>query len=71
MTTAELADWQQRVVDEKAALDEKIGKLEAFIDGGAYKEALYWVQRSLLAEQLSHMRAYADVLQQRIQYFSK
>ena len=70
MTTPELADWQQRVVDEKAALDEKIGKLAAFMDGEAYK-VLHWMKRNLLVEQLSHMRAYADVLRECIQDFGK
>jgi hypothetical protein len=44
-------DWQQRVIDEKAELDERIGKLCAFLKGDAYR-ALPDVDRHLLDRQL-------------------
>lgn len=59
---------QQRVVDEKNELDEKIGKLQAFFDNEIYKN-LPNEDRALLIEQVNHMRIYSDILFRRIQRF--
>jgi hypothetical protein len=61
-------DWQQRVIDEKAELDERIGKLCAFLKGDAYR-SLPDVDRHLLDRQLSHMRDYAHILFMRVARF--
>ncbi len=62
-------DWQQRVVDEKAALDEKRTALLAFFDKPAFNE-LPTEDRILLIAQHTHMKAYSDVLGTRIARFS-
>ena len=60
-----LAPHQQRVVEEKAALDEKLAKLLAFFDTPTYA-ALATEDRLLLIAQHTHMRAYSDTLGTRI-----
>lgn len=59
---------QQRVVDEKEALDEKIDKLDAFRAGDIFS-ALVKDEQDRLNMQLSHMRAYSGVLADRIAAF--
>jgi hypothetical protein len=61
-------DWQQRVIDEKAELDARIGKLCDFFGSGAYRD-LGDIDRHLLGVQLSHMRDYAHILGMRIARF--
>lgn len=60
-----LQDWQQRVVDEKTDLDEKIIKLSNFIQSNKFKE-VKGSQGRLLTEQLSAMRVYSTILHRRI-----
>lgn len=64
-----LAPHQQRVVDEKAELDEKLTKLEAFFESPIYNK-LDCSERKRLQLQASFMRAYSDVLGERIVAFS-
>lgn len=59
---------QQRVVEEKAALDDKMAKLLAFFDTPTYA-ALATEDRLLLIAQHTHMRAYSDTLGTRIARF--
>ena len=61
---------QQRVVDEKTALADKILKLSAFIEGGVF-ETLPVQEQHLLLAQFRHMRAYNFVLAQRIALWAK
>ena len=61
-------DWHQRVIDEKAELDARIGKLCAFLQSDAYR-ALPDVDQRLLDRQLSHMRDYAHILFMRVARF--
>jgi hypothetical protein len=61
-------DWQQRVIDEKAELDERIGKLCAFLRSDAYR-ALPDTDRFLLDRQIGHMRDYAHILFMRVARF--
>lgn len=58
---------QQRVVDEKAELDEKLTKLRAFCSavGGVF-DSLPTEEKQRLTEQEGHMAAYSDVLGRRI-----
>ncbi len=64
-----MEDWQQRVVDEYNALDEKCEKLEAFLVTKAFFE-LELVDRTLLIQQHNAMSLYAYVLNSRIERFS-
>lgn len=64
----ELQPHQQRVVDEKTALDEKMAKLLAFFDTPTYA-GLETEDRLLLIAQHTHMRAYSDTLGTRIARF--
>ena len=64
-----MEDWQQRVVDEYRALDEKVEKLEAFLESEAF-DKLELVDRTLLIQQHNAMSLYAHVLNSRIERFS-
>lgn len=59
---------QQRVVDEKAELDDKIAKLEAFKKGDLFK-SLDVEDRALLVVQATYMEAYSKTLGKRIDRF--
>lgn len=60
--------YEQRVVDEKAALDVKIGALRTFMEGSMYR-SLVCSDRSLLVDQLHTMSRYSDILAERISRF--
>ncbi|MEQ4907360.1 crAss001_48 related protein [Proteus vulgaris] len=59
---------QQRVVDEKSELDDKITKLAAFTGGDIFK-SLEHLDQELLSQQLVHMRNYSETLSLRIERF--
>lgn len=61
---------EQRVVDEKQALDEKIEKLTAFTKTDLCM-ALPFHERTLLHKQLQIMKDYSIVLDQRISLFTE
>lgn len=66
---ANLLPHQQRVVDEKTDLDEKLVKLNGFFETemfGGLDEA----EKELLIRQAGHMEAYSAVLGERIAAFS-
>lgn len=63
-----LQPHQQRVVQEKAELDEKLTKLVAFSANPIFSD-LPLDDRNLLVEQAHHMQAYSNVLGQRIARF--
>ena len=65
-----LAPHQQRVVEEKRDLDEKIHKLTAFL-ASAKSAQVSLVEVRLMHEQLTHMLQYARVLQLRIRAFEE
>jgi len=64
---------QQRVVDEKKQLDERLEKLLIFIDAGAGKifSGLPDEERQRLTTQARIMKEYSDVLADRIAAFPK
>jgi hypothetical protein len=62
--------YQQRVIDEKADLDEKIGKLRFFIDRAPLFESLPIKEQGLMRQQLIVMTQYAQILAERIQSFA-
>lgn len=61
--------YQQRVIDEKVALDEKLAKLTEFVGSAAY-EVLDNVDRFLLCRQRDAMVDYSRILEQRIERFA-
>lgn len=63
-----LQPHQQRVVDERTELVEKLGKLDKFIDGDVF-DTLPPEDQKLLEVQQSLMTHYAKILDQRIARF--
>lgn len=61
---------EQRVVDEKQALDEKLVALTKFISGNPSFEGMPQGGQVLLREQREVMIAYSDILGLRIASFS-
>jgi hypothetical protein len=60
---------QQRVVDEKTELDDKLVKLDAFIVGSEIFKDLPEDERTRLRKQAGFMKGYSDVLGDRIAAF--
>jgi len=60
--------YQQRVVDEKAELSDKLDKLESFHDGATFA-TLPPAEQSRLTRQLLIMKLYEQVLAERISAF--
>lgn len=65
-----IPDYQQRVVDERDALESKLNKLYAFQRTEAY-EALDPNPRSLLCRQAYYMGEYLITLNARIRLFKQ
>lgn len=65
----DLQPHEQRVVDEKAQLDERLGKLFAFFQTEKFA-GLSEAERSRLRNQARFMDGYAAVLEERISAFS-
>ena len=61
--------YQQRVVDEKAALEEKISRLTNFLDGETFK-TLPVDEQDRMKRQLHIMSEYSAVLGERIEAFA-
>lgn len=66
----ELQPHQQRVIEERDALEEKITKLREFFGSKIYRE-LDRDDRALLSLQYNVMLEYADILERRIGRFGK
>lgn len=64
--TAPAGDWLDRLRAERDELAAKVDKLAAFLDSGKTCQSGE-AHHALLVAQLPHMRAYLDVLNQRIQ----
>ncbi len=65
-----MAPHQQRVVDEQADLNEKIAKLECFIETeGSFFQGLPKEEQTRLKAQANAMQHYSDILQERIAAF--
>lgn len=62
---------QQRVVDEKTALDIKIRSLESFIGENPFFKTMDEPEALLLIEQLEFMVGYSATLAKRIELFNK
>lgn len=64
------APHQQRVVDEKAELDEKLGKLHDFIQGNPIFKTLPEDEQKRLQRQDLVMAEYSQILSERIAAFT-
>lgn len=60
---------QQRVVDEKSELDDKLGKLGVFIESSPIFAVLPDDERERLVRQKSCMGEYSEILGERIAAF--
>jgi hypothetical protein len=64
-----IPDYQQRVIDEKSELDEKIAKLGDFIQSSAIFQDLPSDEKERLVRQHSCMGEYSEILGERISAF--
>ena len=64
-----MEDWQQRVIEEKEALDKKLTKLQEFLGKSAKCERLPSDDKVLLVQQEMAMRQYSDILGERVAAF--
>lgn len=60
----------ERMIVEKDELQDKVTKLENFVNGEKFNE-LKGLEQVYLKEQLSFMRGYLSVLRQRINFYNK
>jgi len=60
----------ERMVVEKDELQDRVTKLENFVNGEKFKE-LRGLEQVYLKEQLKFMRGYLSVLRQRINFYNK
>jgi crAss001_48 related protein len=64
-----LQDFEQRVIDEKTELDEKLDRLELFIDHSSDFTNLTEQNKQLLIAQKNAMLTYSNILGLRISLF--
>jgi hypothetical protein len=69
MSEQELKPYQQRAVNEKEELDEKIVKLSGFIIDSPFFAAIDLEEQRLLKEQIDVMWKYSEILTERIALF--
>ena len=62
--------FMERIIVEKNELQDKVTKLENFINGEKFKE-LKGLEQVYLKEQLKFMKDYLSVLRQRINFYNK
>ena len=60
----------ERMITEKDELQDRVTKLENFVNGEKFKE-LKGLEQIYLKEQLKFMRGYLSVLRQRINFYNK
>ena len=65
-----MQDWQQRVVGEKAELDDRLNKLFTFF-GSKIFDSLPEAEQKRMRRQGTFMELYSDVLAERIENFTK
>lgn len=65
----EMKDFQQRVIDEKIELDEKLVKLKRFLGGSTMVSSLPEEEQARLRIQVLVMTIYSDTLGARIKEF--
>lgn len=64
-----MSDFKSRLIEEKAQLDERLEKLEAFVSTEAFQK-IPAVQQSLLNIQSFAMTTYSQVLVERIAWLA-
>jgi hypothetical protein len=64
----EVPPYQQRVIDEKAGVDENLRKLRTFFGTGVFN-ALETAEQERLHRQATYMTLYSGVLGERIDAF--
>lgn len=62
--------FKERLIAEKTDLDEKLSKLEVFVDSEKFK-TIDPVQTSLLKAQLQAMATYSVILSQRLTWLDR
>jgi hypothetical protein len=62
--------YQERVIEEKRELDEKIVRLSSFIRDRRKMVPVFFPEQMRLMSQLTIMRAYSSVLEDRIACFN-
>ena len=67
--SANLLPWQQRVVEERAALSDRLQKLDCFLNDRFLRESVTERDLKLLQEQSSCMHKYHAILVLRIARF--
>lgn len=65
-----LQPHQQRVIEEKEQLEERLAKLHGFIDGDLYS-TLDEAERSRLRQQRYYMSGYLQALRERVDAFTE
>lgn len=60
----------ERMIVEKDELQDRVTKLENFVNGEKFRE-LKGLEQVYLKEQLKFMRGYLSVLRQRINFYNK
>lgn len=65
-----MEDWQQRVVEERVILSDKISKLDCFRFSKAFEE-LPLAEKELLHNQRYYMSLYLAVLEERTRGFKE
>ena len=60
----------ERMITEKDELQDRVTKLENFVNGEKFRE-LRGLEQVYLKEQLKFMRGYLSVLKQRINFYNK
>lgn len=66
---SELQPYQQRVVEEKTRLDERLLKLRAFLNDESTRDSVGEAEWDRLTEQEYHMQGYSDALAERVRAF--
>ena len=65
-----MESFVERMIVEKDELQDKVTRLENFVNGEKFKE-LKGLEQVYLKEQLKFMRGYLSVLRQRINFYNK
>lgn len=65
-----MESFVERMIVEKDELQDKVTKLENFVNGEKFRE-LRRLEQVYLKEQLKFMRGYLSVLRQRINFYNK
>jgi len=63
-----MQEYQQRVLDEKVELDDKLGRLQKFLDSSTFK-TVDPAEQERLKNQAAAMKQYSDILADRLAHF--